>query len=403
MPLLKETLQPSTSHLSSFVIINSFIPICFFNLCLPIIRVIAWFFFSSIHMASKATATKDDSQQSSGSGGRKPAAAAAAAATRPQEQALKCPRCDSPNTKFCYYNNYSLSQPRHFCKTCRRYWTRGGALRSVPIGGGCRKNKKMKSSSSSSSASRLSGDSTGSSGIGGFKFFNNLSPAMDFQLGGLNFSTLNNPPTTGLFDHYSTPSPVIPSNPCFNLDPPGTSAASSLLGFNFSFPSMLKRQGENSSAGFQEMGPNVHHQDNLASSIESLSSINQELHWKLQQQRLAMFFGGENQKEIVSTANNSSLPVNQSQMIQKPQPILFQNLEISKPEAFDGKDCGGGNGSLATEWLFDNTTYAQVNHPSATTNTAGGNGSGNGNENSNNWNGFQAWSSSNMNQYSSLP
>ncbi|KAL5714623.1 hypothetical protein ACHQM5_016557 [Ranunculus cassubicifolius] len=29
-------------------------------------------------------------------------------------QALKCPRCDSLNTKFCYYNNYNLSQPRHF-------------------------------------------------------------------------------------------------------------------------------------------------------------------------------------------------------------------------------------------------------------------------------------------------
>ncbi|KAL3651120.1 hypothetical protein CASFOL_007523 [Castilleja foliolosa] len=54
---------------------------------------------------------------------------------------LRCPRCDSSNTKFCYYNNYNLTQPRHFCKTCRRYWTKGGALRSVPIGGGCRKNK----------------------------------------------------------------------------------------------------------------------------------------------------------------------------------------------------------------------------------------------------------------------
>ncbi|KAL0372923.1 UNVERIFIED_CONTAM: Dof zinc finger protein 1 [Sesamum calycinum] len=31
---------------------------------------------------------------------------------RPQkEQALNCPRCNSTNTKFCYYNNYSLSQP----------------------------------------------------------------------------------------------------------------------------------------------------------------------------------------------------------------------------------------------------------------------------------------------------
>ncbi|KAK1422006.1 hypothetical protein QVD17_24834 [Tagetes erecta] len=54
---------------------------------------------------------------------------------------LRCPRCDSSHTKFCYYNNYNLTQPRHFCKTCRRYWTKGGALRNVPIGGGCRKNK----------------------------------------------------------------------------------------------------------------------------------------------------------------------------------------------------------------------------------------------------------------------
>ncbi|CAI9110105.1 OLC1v1010071C1 [Oldenlandia corymbosa var. corymbosa] len=54
---------------------------------------------------------------------------------------LRCPRCDSTNTKFCYYNNYNLTQPRHFCKTCRRYWTKGGALRNVPIGGGCRKNR----------------------------------------------------------------------------------------------------------------------------------------------------------------------------------------------------------------------------------------------------------------------
>eukprot|EP00249_Psilotum_nudum_P017272 c26244_g1_i1 orf=398-1516(+) len=60
------------------------------------------------------------------------------------EQPMKCPRCDSPNTKFCYYNNYSLTQPRYFCKSCRRYWTKGGALRNVPIGGGCRKNKRVK-------------------------------------------------------------------------------------------------------------------------------------------------------------------------------------------------------------------------------------------------------------------
>ncbi|MQM01301.1 hypothetical protein Taro_034056 [Colocasia esculenta] len=69
---------------------------------------------------------------------------------RPQpEQALRCPRCDSTNTKFCYYNNYSLSQPRYFCKGCRRYWTKGGTLRNVPVGGGCRKNKRPSSSKKS--------------------------------------------------------------------------------------------------------------------------------------------------------------------------------------------------------------------------------------------------------------
>ncbi|GMY09027.1 dof zinc finger protein DOF2.5-like isoform X1 [Fagus crenata] len=69
---------------------------------------------------------------------------------RPQEH-LNCPRCNSTNTKFCYYNNYSLTQPRYFCKSCRRYWTEGGSLRSVPVGGGSRKNKKSTSTASSSS------------------------------------------------------------------------------------------------------------------------------------------------------------------------------------------------------------------------------------------------------------
>ncbi|KAL2345306.1 hypothetical protein Fmac_006591 [Flemingia macrophylla] len=52
--------------------------------------------------------------------------------------------CGSSNTKFCYYNNYSLTQPRYFCKGCRRYWTKGGSLRNVPIGGGCRKSRRGK-------------------------------------------------------------------------------------------------------------------------------------------------------------------------------------------------------------------------------------------------------------------
>ncbi|OWM79028.1 hypothetical protein CDL15_Pgr003199 [Punica granatum] len=61
------------------------------------------------------------------------------------EMSPSCPRCGSSNTKFCYYNNYSLTQPRYFCKGCRRYWTKGGSLRNVPMGGGCRKNRRGRS------------------------------------------------------------------------------------------------------------------------------------------------------------------------------------------------------------------------------------------------------------------
>ncbi|XP_076886009.1 dof zinc finger protein DOF5.4-like [Bidens hawaiensis] len=73
-------------------------------------------------------------------------------------QALKCPRCESLNTKFCYYNNYNLSQPRHFCKSCRRYWTKGGVLRNVPVGGGCRKTERSKPKSGSKNPSSDAGD-----------------------------------------------------------------------------------------------------------------------------------------------------------------------------------------------------------------------------------------------------
>ena len=80
-----------------------------------------------------------------------------------QQQALKCPRCESSNTKFCYYNNYSLSQPRHFCKACKRYWTRGGTLRNVPVGGGCRKNKRVKRPTNHGDSSSSAANSPSSS------------------------------------------------------------------------------------------------------------------------------------------------------------------------------------------------------------------------------------------------
>ncbi|KAK9085326.1 hypothetical protein Sjap_025737 [Stephania japonica] len=64
----------------------------------------------------------------------------------------RCPRCDSSETKFCYYNNHSHLQPRYFCKTCRRYWTQGGTLRNIPVGGSCRKERRFKRSSTMSTS-----------------------------------------------------------------------------------------------------------------------------------------------------------------------------------------------------------------------------------------------------------
>lgn len=95
-----------------------------------------------------------------------------------QEQPQKCPRCDSTNTKFCYFNNYSLTQPRHFCKGCRRYWTRGGALRNVPVGGGCRRNKRTKGGSSSGGAAKSPVGSTGPANSGSSADVAGLGPTM---------------------------------------------------------------------------------------------------------------------------------------------------------------------------------------------------------------------------------
>ncbi|EOY20733.1 F-box family protein isoform 2, partial [Theobroma cacao] len=100
----------------------------------------------------------------------------------PHDQALKCPRCDSTHTKFCYYNNYSLSQPRYFCKTCRRYWTKGGTLRNIPVGGGCRKNKKV--------ASKKSNDQSANSNNPGSSSHNPTDLHLSFPE--MNLSHLNN-------------------------------------------------------------------------------------------------------------------------------------------------------------------------------------------------------------------
>ncbi|KQJ90639.1 dof zinc finger protein MNB1A [Brachypodium distachyon] len=77
-------------------------------------------------------------------------------------QAEACPRCESRDTKFCYYNNYNTTQPRHYCRSCRRYWTKGGSLRNVPVGGASRNNSSSSSSSSSSPPKRTKNSSSNS-------------------------------------------------------------------------------------------------------------------------------------------------------------------------------------------------------------------------------------------------
>lgn len=288
-------------------------------------------------------------------------------------QALKCPRCDSPNTKFCYYNNYSLTQPRHFCKTCRRYWTKGGALRNVPVGGGCRKNKKVKSSSL-----RLpSSDDSGSSNpeIGRLGFFNSLSSV---QLGGnLPFSAVvHNAPATGLYDQLGV----------FSLEQSRSSN------------SFVSSTG----TGFNSLNVDT----SLASSIESLSSINQDLHWKLQQQRLAMMFGSGDNNTAVNKNRGISSPIALEDHSQELNPGSFRNLEISKPEACKSSDfnnarkeiVAGGDSAAADEWFFGDS-YAST---SMTVTTAGAAAAGyNSGDSAAGCDGVQEWHD--LHQYSHLP
>ncbi|GBG64168.1 hypothetical protein CBR_g40868 [Chara braunii] len=93
--------------------------------------------------------------------------------TKRPDKAVACPRCESFDTKFCYYNNYNVNQPRHFCKGCQRYWTAGGTLRNVPVGAGRRKNKHSQQKSANGQANVSSGGNparnscgTASAGIG---------------------------------------------------------------------------------------------------------------------------------------------------------------------------------------------------------------------------------------------
>ncbi|CAL9079726.1 unnamed protein product [Musa textilis] len=159
-----------THHHFSLLSTSSHVPVLVLGLLPPLLPVVLWCLGSSVELcmdttqwpqgvgmmmmmpmvdfAPSATTTAAASNTCTGT------RAQVTESRRPRshkEQALNCPRCNSTNTKFCYYNNYSLTQPRYFCKTCRRYWTEGGSLRNVPVGGGSRKNKRSSHSSATAS------------------------------------------------------------------------------------------------------------------------------------------------------------------------------------------------------------------------------------------------------------
>lgn len=106
---------------------------------------------------------------------------------RPSEP-LACPRCKSNDTKFCYYNNYNVRQPRHFCRSCQRYWTAGGTLRNVPVGAGRRKNKSSNS---------------GQTGTTGYESSGTQSIQLPSSSGALPFGGTSAPLSTGSYPLHS--------------------------------------------------------------------------------------------------------------------------------------------------------------------------------------------------------
>ena len=66
---------------------------------------------------SASTTGRSSKSKSDGSGGSKQTRSKL---PRPDAPSPPCPRChaEGSNTKFCYYNNYNINQPRYYCKVC---------------------------------------------------------------------------------------------------------------------------------------------------------------------------------------------------------------------------------------------------------------------------------------------
>ena len=151
------------------------------------------------------------------------------------DEALKCPRCDSSNTKFCYYNNYSTTQPRYLCKACRRYWTQGGTLRSVPQGGNSRKNKRNSKASSSSTAAALSSSTTSSatriitSSTQQLMMVTTPTPMMTMDFSGMLPTFMSTAAVGDSLEELTVPLPFAPLSLSSNSTPSGGATTASFL------------------------------------------------------------------------------------------------------------------------------------------------------------------------------
>ena len=156
---------------------------------------------------------------------------------------------------------------------------------------------------------------------------------------------------------------------------------------------------------------NVH--SSLASSIESLSCVNQDLHLKMQQQRYAtMMSGGDTHHkghensgvsfpQTVNGFENQKLVMN---------PVMFQKAGESMPGG-RGVTRGPSGASVTTvapptEWFFGNSSFSSAGNGNDGANSNNNNINININDANNNWSDALAWGDfqqQQQQQYSALP
>ncbi|MCD7451544.1 hypothetical protein HAX54_012530 [Datura stramonium] len=263
------------------------------------------------------------------------------------ELAPACPRCGSTNTKFCYYNNYSLTQPRYFCKGCRRYWTKGGSLRNVPIGGGCRKSRR--------------------------------GPSIDLALVYANFlnSSNNSKPSSQLEDHQNLelPSDLLLSNQEGVLvAPPFEFSSMEFLTSNLDQESRLISDGDGDGVYFSEIHHDeekqnimnhsnvdddhytnnmnivinanniINHDDQLGNNYMELPPLpDEEMIWSNSHEHHHMIFPND----ILNTSHNSSVGGSE------PEPKPESQLAIQDP-SHDHSANNANDGSLFSLSNFGN-------------------------------------------------